>query len=234
MLRARRALSLASLLRSAGAGAAPSARTRLGGAARALSADAATAAATAAAGAAPAAPADELAAARAALEAANAALAEAKEARVYLAAEMENVRRIARVDVDRARAFGAQPLAKALLAPVDCLAAADAGGGAASAAALAEGVAATLKLLLKALAEHGVAQYGAPGEKFNPNVHEAVAMLPAVGDAVPGTVAAVLKTGFMFKDRVLRPAQVTVNAKAAAIADAAAAAEATAGSSRSI
>jgi molecular chaperone GrpE len=185
------------------------------------------------------APSAELAAARAALEAAQAALAEAKESRAYLAAEIENVRRIARADVDKARAFGAQPLAKALLMSVDCLAAAEAGaqGPAASAAALKEGVSATFKLLLKALAEHGVAQFGAPREKFNPNVHEAVAMVPAgAGDdaAAPGTIVNVLKTGFMFKDRVLRPAQVTVAAKPAAMAQAQAAADATQGSSRSI
>jgi len=165
---------------------------------------------------------------------------------VYLAAEMENVRRIARADVDKARAYGALPLAKGLLFAVDCLAAADGGAGggaggggsgaagAASAAALAEGVSATLKILLKTLAEHGVAQFGAAGEKFNPNVHEAVAMLPAAAGAAPGTVAAVLKSGFMFKDRVLRPAQVTVLVKPSVVDDAKAAADATAGSSRTI
>ena len=179
---------------------------------------------------------DATAALRTELAAVTKALAEAKEQRAYLAAEMENVRRIARLDVDKARAYGAQPLAKGLLGAVDCLAAAGVGNGrgVADGAALAEGVSATLKLLLKALAEHGVAQFGTAGEKFNPNVHEAVAMLPAQDTQTPGTVANVLKTGFMFKDRVLRPAQVTVAVKPDTVKAAAAASEATAGSSRTI
>ncbi len=179
-------------------------------------------------------PSPELVAALSALEIANKTLAEVKESRVYLAAEIENVRRIARLDVEKARSFGALPLAKSLLMTIDCLAAAEAGSGAASAAALKDGVAATHKLLLKALQEHGVAQFGAPKEKFDPNVHEAVMMVPAGADVTPGTVMMVLKTGFMFKDRVLRPAQVTVAAKAEKMAEAQAAADATAGSSRSI
>ena len=179
-------------------------------------------------------PSAELVAALAALEASKKTLAEVQESRVYLAAEIENVRRIARNDVDKARAFGALPLAKSLLMTIDCLAAAEAGSGAASAAALKDGVAATHKLLLKALQEHGVAQFGAPHEKFDSNVHEAVMMVPSAPDVAPGQVVMVLKTGFMFKDRVLRPAQVAVSAKAEKMAEAKAAAEATAGSSRSI
>jgi molecular chaperone GrpE len=101
-------------------------------------------------------------------------------------------------------------------------------------AALGEGVGATLKIFLKVLGEHGVAQFGAPGEKFNPNVHEAVAMLPAQADQQPNTVVNVLKVGYMFKDRVLRPAQVTVAMKSSAMDEAKAAVDATAGSSRSL
>jgi molecular chaperone GrpE len=206
--------------------------------ARFFSSDAPSADASASAGAAapPGADDDVAAALRTELAAMTRALAEAKEQRAYLAAEMENVRRIARLDVSKSREYGAQPLAKGLLGAVDCLAAAGSGSGSAAAdgAALAEGVSATLKLLLKALAEHGVAQFGQTGEKFNPNVHEAVAMLPATDEQTPGTVANVLKTGFMFKDRVLRPAQVTVAVKPDAVKAAAAAAEATSGSSRTI
>ena len=97
-----------------------------------------------------------------------------------------------------------------------------------------EGVGATLKIFLKVLGEHGVAQFGAPGERFNPNVHEAVAMVPAAPGQEANSVVAVLKVGYMFKDRVLRPAQVTVAMKAAAMEEAQAAVDATAGSSRSL
>ena len=205
-------------------------------------ADAAAADAGAAAAAAAAAPppSDASAALQAELAATQAKLKEALEARAYLAADIENVRRIARVDVERARAYAAQPIAKGLLLAVDNLAITtaaitpDMAGGHAGVKALAEGVGATLKIFLKVLGEHGVAQFGAPGERFNPNVHEAVAMVPAAPGQEANSVVAVLKVGYMFKDRVLRPAPVTVAMKAAAMEEAQAAVDATAGSSRSL
>lgn len=159
---------------------------------------------------------------------------------MYLVAEMDNVRRIAKVDVDKARAYAAQPIAKGLLLAVDNLAITtaaitpDLAAGNAGVLALGEGVGATLKIFLKVLGEHGVAQFGAPGERFNPNVHEAVAMVPAAAGQEANSVVAVLKVGYMFKDRVLRPAQVTVAMKAGAMEEAQAAVDATAGSSRSL
>jgi molecular chaperone GrpE len=158
-------------------------------------------------------------------------LRESNEARVYDMAEMENVRRIAKVDVERARAYAAQPIAKGLLLAVDNLSAAVAAVEGKVDAGVSSGLSATLKIFLKVLGEHGVAQFGAPGEKFDPNVHEAVGMVPG---EPPNTLSAVLKTGFMFKDRVLRPAQVIVTMKGESVAAAEAAAASTAGSSRSI
>ena len=181
-----------------------------------------------------------LAALQAELADARAKLKECQESRVYLVAEMDNVRRIAKVDVDKARAYAAQPIAKGLLLAVDNLALTTSaitpefGEGNPSVKALGEGVGATLRIFLKVLGEHGVAQFGAPGEKFNPNVHEAVAMLPAPAGQEPNTVVNVLKVGYMFKDRVLRPAQVTVAMKQGAMDEAKAAVDATAGSSRSL
>ena len=71
-------------------------------------------------------------------------------------------------------------------------------------------MAATEKELLKALASVGIEAFGAAGDKFDPNRHEAMLQVPA-SDAHPaGTVAALLKGGFKLKDRVLRAAQVTV------------------------
>ena len=142
-------------------------------------------------------------------------LRESLEARAYLQADMENVRRIAKNDVDKAKTYAALPIAKGLLLAIDNLQAALAalppgsndGGG-----VLFEGVQSTLKITLKVLGEHGVAQFGASGERFDPNVHEAVAMLPSAAGGPPHNhILSVLKPGFMFKDRVLRPAQVSVH-----------------------
>jgi molecular chaperone GrpE len=182
----------------------------------------------------------EAASLRAELDATRLKLKDALESRAYLAAEAENARRIAKLDVEKARAYAAQPIAKGLLLAVDNLAIAQAAltpevvSSSPAVRALAEGVGATSKIFLKVLGEHGVAQFGAAGEKFNPNVHEAVSMQPAPAGAEPNTIMHVLKTGFMFKDRVLRPAQVIVAVKAQAMEDAAAAAAATEGSSRTI
>ena len=171
---------------------------------------------------------------------AKAKLKDALESRAYLAADIENVRRIARADVAKAKQYAAQPVAKDLLLAVDNLAITvaaitpDMTAGSPGVRALSEGVGATLKIFLKVLGEHGVAQFGAPGERFNPNVHEAVTMVPAAPGQEANSVVGVLKVGYMFKDRVLRPAQVTVAMKATAMAEAQAATEATAGSSRSL
>lgn len=154
----------------------------------------------------------------------KASVAELNAARLRLLAEMENVRRIARADVEAAKAYALQSFAKRLLDVADNLGRAvatvptasrakPAEGAPASAAAfhnLFEGVAATEKELLKALASVGIEAFGAVGDKFDPNCHEAMLQVPASEANPAGTVAALLKGGFRLKDRVLRAAQVTV------------------------
>ena len=49
-------------------------------------------------------------------------------------------------------------------------------------------------------------QFGEPGDKFDPNVHEALFEYEDK-EMEPGTLGQVLKIGYMFKDRCLRPAQ---------------------------
>lgn len=156
-------------------------------------------------------------------------LTESNTARLRLLAEMENVRVIARRDVDIAKTYSIQSFAKRLVDAVDNLHAAvtsvpeelrskDGAGAAAARAAdtlalLYDGVAATERSLLKTLAEFGITKFGAAGDKFDPNRYEAMLQTPA-SDATPeGTVSQVLKTGYAFKERTLRPAQVAVAAK---------------------
>lgn len=50
-------------------------------------------------------------------------------------------------------------------------------------------------------------QYGAPGDKFDPNVHDALFEYEDASKE-PGSVGQVLKTGYKLHDRVIRPAQV--------------------------
>jgi molecular chaperone GrpE len=59
------------------------------------------------------------------------------------------------------------------------------------------------------LQRHGVQRIGQPGERFDPERHEAVDV--RVTDAAPDyTVVEVHRSGFAIGDRVLRPAQVVV------------------------
>lgn len=154
-------------------------------------------------------------------------LKDSNDNRVYLLAEMENVRRIAKTDVDKAKQYAAQPIAKALLLALDNLTMAVAAIPAdkrkndVAFGNLANGIEATLRIFQKVLGEHGTVEFGAVNDKFDPNKHEAVAMIPAAAEGQsPNTIAHVMKTGFMFKDRVLRPAQVAVFMKAEAAEEA--------------
>lgn len=72
---------------------------------------------------------------------------------------------------------------------------------------LYEGVKATRNILLKVLNKYGIQQINPKGEKFDPNIHEALFDYEDP-KAVPGTVGQVLTVGYMISDRVLRPAKV--------------------------
>lgn len=74
------------------------------------------------------------------------------------------------------------------------------------------GVDMTLRQLTQTLERHGVKQYDPTGEKFDPNVHEALYSAPAPPGKEPGTVIDCQKIGYTLKGRTLRAAQVGVAA----------------------
>lgn len=84
----------------------------------------------------------------------------------------------------------------------------DSGGPVAN---LAIGVEMTLKELLAAFAKHGITRIDPMGQKFDHNLHQAVAQIDAP-DAEAGTVVQVLQAGYIIHDRLLRPAMVGVAA----------------------
>jgi molecular chaperone GrpE len=55
----------------------------------------------------------------------------------------------------------------------------------------------------------GLEKYGTEGETFDPNIHEALMHETSAEVAVP-TATKILQPGYKFKDRILRPARVTV------------------------
>ena len=76
--------------------------------------------------------------------------------------------------------------------------------------ALIEGVELTERELQKALEKNGVSQFTPRGEKFDPNVHQAMFEVPDA--AVPaGSVVEVVQPGYMIGERMLRPALVGVS-----------------------
>lgn len=131
-------------------------------------------------------------------------------------AEMENVRSIARRDVDNAREFGITSFAKGLLSVADNLGLAlravpkerieadDVLRG------LHSGVEATERELQKVLSQNGVVKFGAVGDTFDPNRHQALFEAPDPS-VEAGTVLDVTKTGYVIGERVLRPAEVGVS-----------------------
>ena len=76
--------------------------------------------------------------------------------------------------------------------------------------ALVDGVELTERELLKALEKNGVRQFTPQGEKFDPNVHQAMFEVP--DPSVPaGSIVQVMQPGYMIGERVLRPALVAVS-----------------------
>jgi molecular chaperone GrpE len=74
---------------------------------------------------------------------------------------------------------------------------------------LAAGLRAVLEQMEAILARHGIERIGAPGERFDPERHDAVGARET-GEAPEGTVLDVARSGFAAGDRVLRPAEVIV------------------------
>ena len=152
-------------------------------------------------------------------ESADAALAELAALREQAAAnhdrylravaELENVRKRAARDVENARRYGLERLAKALLPVIDSLGAGLASSEQASAESLLDGKKATMRLLNSALEQVGIKELDPHGEPFDPALHEAMAVAPS-DEAEPGTVLEVFQKGYSIHDRLLRAARVVV------------------------
>ena len=154
----------------------------------------------------------------AAPEADAAALAaDLKDKLLRTLAEMENLRKRTAREVTDARVYGVTSFARDMLAVADNMRRAlDAVSPALRASAeagvksLIEGVELTERELLKALEKSGVRQFTPKGEKFDPNVHQAMYEVPDV--SVPaGSIVEVVQPGYMIGERVLRPAMVGVS-----------------------
>ena len=77
---------------------------------------------------------------------------------------------------------------------------------------LQKGINLVLNQFTRELKDNGVEAISSVGEKFDPNVHEAVFEAPS-DNAKPGIIIEVIETGYIMEKRLLRPAKVGVSAK---------------------
>jgi len=129
-------------------------------------------------------------------------------------AEMQNVRRRAEIDVEKAHKFALEKFVKELLPVADSLKkAVESTEGHENAgevvANIREGVEMTLSLFMNSLQKFNVKQLNPVGEPFDPQQHEAMSMVPAP-DAEPNSVIAVVQKGYTLNDRLVRPAMVVI------------------------
>ena len=137
----------------------------------------------------------------------QAKLAEAEANVLYVKAESENIRRRAQEEVEKTRKFALERFVGELLAVKDSL----------DAALLIEttdvanykdGMQLTTKQLASVFDKFSIVELNPLGEKFDPNLHQAISMLAST--EMSGTILTVLQKGYTLNERVLRPALVTV------------------------
>lgn len=137
--------------------------------------------------------------------------AEAEEIRLRCAAEMENFKKRLKREHDEQMRYAAERVLGDLLPTLDNLDLALQYGGKNEACGdLLQGVFMTRKLLLEAVAGHGLVPFGQEGDLFTPEIYEAVGV-ETRDDLEPGAVSRVLQSGYKLGDRVLRPAKVMIH-----------------------
>lgn len=126
-------------------------------------------------------------------------------------AEIQNVRRRAEQDVEKAHKFALDKFAQELLPVIDSLErTVDACPAEDEATkALREGAEMTLDLFVNSLAKFNLVSVDPTGQVFDPALHQAMSMVDAP-NAEPNTVVAVMQKGYTLNGRLVRPAMVMV------------------------
>ncbi|WP_299595479.1 nucleotide exchange factor GrpE [uncultured Microbulbifer sp.] len=139
-------------------------------------------------------------------------LADHKDMVLRAQAEVQNARRRAQQDVEKAHKFGVEKLIKELLPVVDnlerALSTIDSEDEAQK--AVIEGIELTQKSFIDTLSKSGVEVIDPAGEPFDPELHQAMTQVPN-GDVEPNTVLDVFQKGYRLHGRLVRPAMVVVS-----------------------
>lgn len=127
-------------------------------------------------------------------------------------ADAQNVRRRSEQDVEKARKFALEKFVADLLPVADNLERAIAAGNPEDETqkAVLEGVELTLKSLQDTLKKYKVEMVDPAGEPFDPQLHQAMTMVPNP-DMEPNTVMDVFQKGYTLNGRLVRPAMVVVS-----------------------
>jgi molecular chaperone GrpE len=133
---------------------------------------------------------------------AQAKLEQQREQLMRALADSDNARKRYQAEAASAQKYALERFAESLLPVLDSLEAAVNSGD-------TSGVELTQRQLLAAFAKSSIQEINpGPGERFDPNRHQAMAAVEA--DTAPNTVVGTLQKGYSLHERVLRPALVTV------------------------
>ena len=153
-----------------------------------------------------------------AVVAAQSTVADQKDSVIRAKAEVDNVRRRAAQDVEKARKFALEKFAAEMLVTVDNLERAlqNIDKDDESNKAIIEGVELTYQGLTASLEKFGVKAVDPQDQPFNPELHQAMSMQEVPGVA-PNTVIAVMQKGYELNGRLIRPAMVMVSKAAPSV-----------------
>ncbi len=143
-------------------------------------------------------------------------LEEVRQHVLYAQAETQNVRRRLEQEKQNAHAYAATAFARDILSVKDNIERALAAVGEDVRAderlkGLITGIEATAREIDTVFQRHGISRVEAMGQPLDPNRHQAMLEVPS--DETPGTIVQELQSGYMIKDRLLRPALVGVARK---------------------
>lgn len=134
-----------------------------------------------------------------------------KELALRTLADMENLKRRTRIDVENAHKFALEKFVNALIPVLDSM---EMGMEAAkmeeaTLESIREGIEMTFKQTLDVLGDFNVERVDPKGEKFDPQLHEAMTMVPSP-DHESNTVMDVVQKGYTLNERLVRAARVIV------------------------
>lgn len=141
------------------------------------------------------------------LKKAELAAVEHRDAWLRARAEADNIRKRAQAEIANAHKFAVEEFAAELLPVKDSLEAALIAENP-SVESMKSGVELTLKQLAAVFERFSLSEIDPAGQKFDPHRHQAISTVET--DAEPNTVVKVLQKGYLLRDRVIRPALVTV------------------------